>query len=215
MGDDADEKVIGMGWANHLGGRARPAVPSPGEILDNPAAFVPRQTPGPERERPTPPAPPGEDGDPGGGPESFDPEGTDYKAYGRAGNKTMPTLRVILKDGSEWPIVYAHLDTHPLDGSRFLPSLPGRKGNVMRLRVAGQSGVFLVVIEGVRLRRVWELIMGHQTPWIHELPPGAEFVRDGEPVIWSVTAGPVRRKAAGGADGEGEREPAEEEAMAE
>src|SRR5205085_1914267 len=132
-------------------------------------------------------AAPKDDGDdPGGGPESFDPESTDYKAFGWAGHKTVPTLRIILKDGSEWAIVYAHLDSSPANGSRFVPAPPGRKGNLVVLRVAGHDGVFLVEIEGVRLRRVWELIMGHRTPWIHELPPGVDFVGKDEPVIWSV-----------------------------
>src|SRR5438093_11373720 len=106
-------------------------------------------------------------GEPGGGPESFDPECPDYKAFGWAGNKTLPSLRIILKDGSEKACLYAHLDSEcPADGCEFIPSAPGRKGNVIRLRFAGQCSVFMVIIEGVRLRRVWELIMGHQTLWI-------------------------------------------------
>ena len=60
------------------------------------------------------------------------------------------------------------------------------------------DGAFTVVIEGVRLRRVWELIMGHRTPWIHELPPGVDFVGKDEPVIWSVTCGEPIRSAADG-----------------
>ena len=190
MDDDGDEKVIDLGRTFHL--------PSPSEIAANPRPFLtPEQQHGPEkperkaRQRPDVSPKPGGD-HPGGGPEFFDDESSSYKAFGWAGNKTLPTLRVILKDGSEWAIVYAHLDTNPENGSQFLPKPPGRKGNLVFLRVVGSDGVFMIVIEGIRLRRVWELIMGHLTPWIHELPEGTGFVGDDEPVIWSITAKAIK-----------------------
>ena len=80
----------------------------------------------------------------------------------------------------------------------FLPSAPGCRGNVIRLRVAGDAGVFMIAIEGVRLRRVWELIMGHKTPWIHELPAGLEFAHGDEPVIWSIAFNQMQTAAAAG-----------------
>ena len=52
--------------------------------------------------------------------------------------------------------------------------------------------MFLVIIEGLRLRRVWELILGHQTPWIHELPADAPFCNDNDPVIRSITIKEVK-----------------------
>ncbi|HZW29711.1 MAG TPA: hypothetical protein VFF52_03335 [Isosphaeraceae bacterium] len=52
------------------------------------------------------------------------------------------------------------------------------------------------MIEGLRLRRVWELIMGHQTPWIHELPADAPFLGDNDPVIRSITFKEVLQPAA-------------------
>jgi hypothetical protein len=125
--------------------------------------------------------------EPGGATESFDPESGDYKAFGVAGNKTLPSLIIILKDGSECGINYADLATAWPGGSMFLPSAPGCKGNVIRLRIAGDDGVFTVIIEGVRLRRGWELIMGHKMLWIHELPAGMDFNGDDEPEIRSVT----------------------------
>lgn len=128
----------------------------------------------------------------GGGPESFDPESTDYKAYGRPGNKTIPSLRIILKDGSERGGHYADLATAYPGGTEFVPAAPGGKGNVIKLLFAGQGCPFQVIISGIRLRRVWELIMGHLTPWIYELPPGAGFVGDDEPVIRSITFEPVK-----------------------
>jgi len=134
----------------------------------------------------------------GGGPESFDPESSDYKAYGWAGNKTLPSLVIILKDGSEYSVNYCDLASAYPGGSMFLPSAPGCKGNVIRLLVAGADGVFLVVIEGRRLRRVWELIMGHKTPWIHELPAAVDFGGVAEPVVWSVTFQALRAAASGG-----------------
>jgi hypothetical protein len=154
------------------------------EILRHPA-----KPPGVE----PPPGPPkAEVGDPGGGPESFDPESTDYKAYGRPGNKTLPSLRIILKDGSEHGGHYADLATAYPGGSEFVPSAPGGTGNVIRLLFAGQGCPFLVVISGIRLRRVWELLMGHLTPWIYELPPGTAFAGDDEPVIRAITFEPVK-----------------------
>src|SRR5579883_1506420 len=94
--------------------------------------------------------------------EAFDPGSSDYKAYGRADNLTLPSLRLIFKDGSEKACLYSQLDSNGLrDGCEFLPSSGDGRGNVIRLRLAGHSAVFLVIIEGLRLRRVWELIMGH------------------------------------------------------
>src|SRR5262245_3917975 len=49
----------------------------------------------------------GEDAD--AGPEGFDPESTDYKAFGWAGNKAVPSLTLILKDGSAAGINYCDL----------------------------------------------------------------------------------------------------------
>ena len=183
MAGDGEDVLVRGGAFPRGGGRLR----SPAEIAAEHAGLVPVRE---ARQRPDDPPPPAtpESEHPGGGPEFFDAEDAEYKAFGWAGNKTLPTLRVIFKDGSEWAIVYAHLDTHPVQGSRFLPSSPGRKGNLILLRVAGHEGGFLVEIEGIRLRRVWELLMGHLTPWIHELPPGVDFMASEEPVIWSVIA---------------------------
>jgi hypothetical protein len=128
-----------------------------------------------------------------GGVEAFDPGSSDYKAYGRADNLTLPSLRLILKDGSEKACIYSQLDSScPRDGCEFLPSSAAGSGNVIRLRFAGHSVVFLVIVEGLRLRRVWELIMAHQTPWIHELPADAPFLNDNDPVIKSITIKEVK-----------------------
>lgn len=153
----------------------------PGKAAARPAAVHPAPEPPPQAARP------GADGEPGAGPEFFDPDSQDYKAFGWAGHKTVPSLRLIFKDGSEKGIVYAHLDSHPQSGSEFIPATPGRRGNTIRLRVAGQGCAFLLIIAGLLLRRVWELLLGHQTPWIHELPPGAVPLRNDEPVIWSIS----------------------------
>lgn len=187
MSGNADEKVIGLGRSF--------TSPSPADILANPKAYLQsEQAVKPERflrERAAP-TPLGQADPAPAGSESYDPE-SDYKACGWAGNKTLPTLRLILKDGSEIAIVYGHLDTNPVNGSSFVPKPPGRKGNLIFLRAVGFDGVFMVVIEGIRLRRIWELIMSHQTPWICELPDGMDFASNDEPVIWSITAkGPLK-----------------------
>lgn len=118
--------------------------------------------------------------------ESFDPESSDYKACGWAGNKTLPSLRFILKDQSEFGCSYAHLDTAHPGGCQFIPSAPG-KGNIIRLRFAGQASVFMVVMEGTGLRRLWEAIMAHRVPWVHELPSGINFHGRDETVVRSIT----------------------------
>ena len=55
----------------------------------------------------------------------------------------------------------------------------------------------MTVLEGLRLRRVWELIMAHKTPWIHELPAGLDLPGGNEPVIWSAGFTTLRAAAAG------------------
>lgn len=194
MSDDGEEKIIDLGRTFHLTGRDR--LRSPEEIAGDAKAAGPEKD---ARKRPDAPplSKPKESEIPVGGPEFFDPESPDYKAFGWGGNKVVPTLRVIRKDDSEWPIVFAHLDTNPLNGSEFLPRPPGRKGQLIFLRVVGNDGVFMIVIEGIRLRRVWELIQGHLTPWIRELPDGGAVFADDEPVIWSVTAKEIKPERAG------------------
>jgi hypothetical protein len=205
MDDDVKEKVIVMNMNRPKpDARDKPRLPSPGEISEDARPFSPGPRPGlagrsqgvapAEAARdPLPQPKTGPAGrEPDGGPEEFDPDSTDYKAFGWAGNRTLPSLVVILKDGSECGFNYADLASACPDGSMFFPSAPGFKGNVIRLRFAGDDGVFLVVIEGLRLRRVWRLIMAHQTPWIYERPEGMEFVDPDGPVIRSIEFPPAK-----------------------
>jgi hypothetical protein len=178
---DEKERVVAM----HLS-RIRNGPREEGEPA-SPADLVSRTAVPPREALPMSRIPaPADREDPGGGTESFDPARTDYKAFGWANNRTVPTLVVILKDGTECGINYADLATAWPGGSSFMPSAPGYAGNVIRLLVAGDAGRFSLVIEGLRLRRVWELIMAHKTPWIHELPAGIAVGGDAEPVIRSV-----------------------------
>src|SRR5262245_7055978 len=64
-------------------------------------------------------------------PQAFDPDATEYQAFGRAGNQRVPSLRFILKDRSERGFAYAHLDSLYPGGCEFIPSAPG-KGNVIK-----------------------------------------------------------------------------------
>jgi hypothetical protein len=168
---------------------------SPADLLDSPRQERLADRVGERIGREKMPPPEAEDGAEGG-PEDFDPLSGDYKAYGWAGKVSLPSLLLILKDGTECGINYADLASAYPGGSLFLPSSPGCKGNVIRLRIAGDGGVFMVIIEGVRLRRLWSLIMTHRTPWIHELPAGMEFTGSAEPVIWSISFQPPVRVAA-------------------
>ena len=153
--------------------------------LASPGGIVERsRREGGNPEIPAPPAPSAGPEQPG--PESFDPESRDYKAHGFVDGKPVPTLRFILKDRSERAFSYAHLDSAYPGGCEFIPSAPG-KGNLIKLRFAGHSKVIMVIIEGVRLRRTWELIMNHQTPWVHELPADVDFEGNDAPVIKSFT----------------------------
>jgi hypothetical protein len=162
--------------------------PSPGDLADS----APPSGRFWDRGGDTQPVPRTDD-DGEGGIEAFDPASSDYKAYGRADNLTLPSLRLIFKDGSEKACLYSQLDSNGLrDGCEFIPSSADGRGNVIRLRFAGHSAVFLVIIEGLRLRRVWELIMGHQTPWIHELSADAPFLNGNDPVIRSITIKEVK-----------------------
>ena len=119
------------------------------------------------------------------GPEEFDPDSRDYKAFGRSISRSLPSLRFILKDQSERACCYAHLDSHHPDGCQFLPSLPG-KANVIKLRFAGASVAMTVTIEGRHLRPLWELIVGHATPWVHEYPAAMDTEGKGVPVVTAI-----------------------------
>jgi hypothetical protein len=123
------------------------------------------------------------------GVESFDPGSTDYKALGRVGSRTVPSLRFIRKDKSEIGCSYGHLDSRHPGGCEFIPSGAG-KGNVIRLRFAGAEGAFSVVIEGRNLRHVWEMIMGHMTPWVHEYPADIDTEGEKATVVKSITFPP-------------------------
>jgi hypothetical protein len=187
MDGEAEEKVIAM-HVNRLktGPREGPDGTSASET-DRSEQQVMRDRGGDRQEADPPPAAQTDSGNSGGGPECFDPESSDYKAFGWAGNKTVPALIIILKDGSSPVINYCDLASAFPGGSMFLASAPGCMGNVIRLLVAGVRGVFMIVIEGVRLWRVWELIMGHKTPWIREMPGGMGFGGDCDPVIRSIS----------------------------
>jgi hypothetical protein len=118
--------------------------------------------------------------------DAYHPDGQDYRACGRVGNRILPSLRFILKDGSEQHAAYAHLDTRRPEGSEFIPSVTG-KGNVIRLRFAGASSALLVEITGRNLRLVWMRIIEHLTPWVHEYPGAIDALGELEPVISSFT----------------------------
>ncbi len=201
MLDEPEERVIAM-HVNRVksGQRDGSAGTSPADLLLGRSAPQ-RDRGGDGREaEPAEPVPVrAEAGVPGGGPETFDPESTEYKAFGWAGNVTLPAFSIILKDGSALAVNYADLASAHQGGSVFLPSAPGCKGNVIRLRIAGDDGVFMAVLEGLRLWRVWELIMAHKTAWIRELPERMDFVGGNEPVIWTIAlAEPARMAANGG-----------------
>jgi hypothetical protein len=196
MDGDGEERVLVMNRPKS-DVRDNPQSGSPGDLIEELRTRAPEPRPGRDGGAEPAPAGPEPEGDTRGGPESFEPGSGDYKAYGWAGNKTLPSLLIIFKDGSEGGINYCDLASAYPGGSMFLPSAPGCRGNVIRLRVAGDAGVFMIAIEGVRLRRVWELIMGHKTPWIHELPAGQEFGRGDEPVIWTITIQQSNAAAAG------------------
>ena len=119
------------------------------------------------------------------GPERYDPTRKDYKAFGWAGNSTVPSIRFIAKDQSERAFSFTHLDSHEPGGCEFIPSERGRP-NVIRLRFAGASSVFMVFIEGRNLHRGWELIIGHQTPWVAEYPGDMDTLGNDEPVVKSI-----------------------------
>src|SRR3954451_25385941 len=102
MDDDRKENVIVMNRPK-LDFRDKVRPPSPGEIAEDYRPSVPHTQPlrdaMPQPE--TAPAWPKPEDDPQGGPESYDPASGDYKAYGWAGNRTLPSLIIIFKDGSE------------------------------------------------------------------------------------------------------------------
>jgi len=162
--------------------------PSPSDILrelrENPAG---RRNPPPEQ--PTPATPP--EAAEEFGPESYDPRRKDYKAFGGAGKRTLPSLVFVMKDRSERAVSYAHLDSHYPGGCEFIPSAPG-KGNLIRLRFAGASVIFTVEIEGRNLHRCWELIMGHLTPWVAAYPADIDTLAADEPVIKSIEFKPEK-----------------------
>jgi hypothetical protein len=169
------------------------------QLLEQPAVETPPRPAAPARKVVEEPEPPKTERlELVGGTEFFDPDNADYKACGWAGNKGQASLRVIRRDGSENGLLYADLDTAYPGGSEFTPMAPGRKGNVITLRFAGRAAPFLVIIEGLRLRRVWELIMTQRTPWIHELPTDVGFTGPEEPVIRSITFKPILAEAADG-----------------
>jgi hypothetical protein len=157
---------------------------SPSDILkdlrQNPSSFKRAATP----ETAAPPPMPEVGGDPA--PESYDPKRKSYRAFGHnPGNRTLPSLTLVLKDGSQRAFPNAHLDSHYPGGCEFIPSAPGR-GNVIRLRYAGANVSFMVELEGRNLHRVWELIMAHTTPFVVEYPADMDVLGEDEAVIKAI-----------------------------
>jgi hypothetical protein len=120
-----------------------------------------------------------------GGPESYDPAVRVYKAFG-VSTTSVPAIRFIFKDGKERVCYYAHLDSRYPDGGEFIPSAPGREGNILKLRFAGHDTAFTVVIEGRNLRPGWERIQAHQTPWVAEYPADTDAEGDEAAVVKSI-----------------------------
>lgn len=156
--------------------RSRPK--SPDEIIRSLQAKARGDEP-PEEPRAAPPpvAPPDE-------PEAFDPDAEHYQAW-RPGTQTVPSVRFILKDRSERGFSYAHLDSKHPGGCEFIPSAPG-KGNVIRLRFAGAAAATTVTLEGRHLRRAWEQLIAHRTPWVCEYPADIDTMGPDEPIITAI-----------------------------
>lgn len=125
--------------------------------------------------------------DGGPGPAFYDPASSAYKAYGAADSGPWVSLMVILRDGSATYCQYAHMESAYPDGNTFTPSAAGRPHDVITLRFGCRSGSFLVIIKGLRLHRMWELLMGHDTHWICELPAHLTVAGDHAAVIRSIT----------------------------
>ena len=45
----------------------------------------------------------------------------------------------------------------------------------------------MVIIEGRHLRRLWELVMGHLTPWVYEYPADMDTEGKDETVVTAIT----------------------------
>src|SRR5262245_61357111 len=101
------DKEKGRTFAMHvnrprMGPRDGQGGTSPADLLLDRGAAAPRMDrPADGQASDSPPPDMGEGDNPGGGPEFFDPESADYKAFGWAGNKTLPSLIIILKNGTE------------------------------------------------------------------------------------------------------------------
>ena len=105
----------------------------------------------------------------------------DYVACGRASNRTLVTLLIMLKDGSFDGFAYASLERVGLR-----PAAEIGEGNELTLRFSG-STVTEVRLKGRNLLRLFANIARHRTPWIRELPVERDFQPAGEAVVTSIS----------------------------
>jgi hypothetical protein len=144
-----------------LRGKVRP-VSGIRELIENPAIVEPEETDGEIAAEKLIPLP---------------RPGDDYKAYARAANKPVLTLRFLMADASVRGFPYTNLDTIDL--------VPGDRpdaGPVIVVRFAGITATE-ARIEGRRLDRLYDQLGHHRIAWVRELPPRRDFKDAGEPVI--------------------------------
>jgi len=97
-----------------------------------------------------------------------------YQPYARATNKPVFSLHLVTAAGEVHSFQYLHLDSN----SSFTDS-------GVTLRFMGMRPVNVQIV-GRNLWRLYDYIHQHKMQWVLEIPPGRDFVKDGDPVVTAI-----------------------------
>ncbi len=182
MSGDAGDKVLDLNKTLGLEELMRRTATSRAAPVETPKEAVPEESEGalPSFEKLAPLPMPGDA----------------YKAYSRPSHQMLPTLYLMLADGSKRGFPYSGR----IEGPHLVPDDDPGKGNVIVIRFSA-SKMIEVQIRGRHLDELHHYLGDHRMRWVRELPKGKFVNEAGAAVVTSIGIGVIeeepQRKSSG------------------